>query len=152
MIYYQFPDLQWLKTQVERNFVDRRGIGGRSLQNKGWPNVILNVSAQDICRDDIRGPVSIFANLSGESQVSVKGHRAVIKDDVFFISNHDQRYTLEIDHTRTTTFNIHFGEFFTEQVYDAITRNPVLFLEEDNFTTPFEKINFYNKLYFKYNL
>jgi len=149
MIYNQFPDLKWLKSQVEENFANQKGIAGRPLVNKGWPTVILNVGAQNIYRDDIRGPVSIFANISGGSLVSVNGKSTFVKDDVFFITNHDQRYTLQIDETKTTTFNIHFGEYFTEQVYDAIARNPSSCLDDDKFTPPIDRINFHNKLYLK---
>jgi AraC family transcriptional regulator len=149
MIYHQFPDLKWLKSQVEQNFADRTGMEGRSLPSKGWPSVVLNVEIKNICRDNIRGPVSIFTNLFGESHVSVHGKKVSVKDHTFFVTNHDQHYTLEIDRTKATTFNIHFGEFFTEQVFAAINQKPDILLEENTFITPFEKITFHNKLHYK---
>src|SRR5688500_13260751 len=85
MIFKDFPDLQWLKKQAEKNFSDKTGWEGRSLPHAGWPTVILNVKTQNINRDNIRGPFTIFTNLSGESLVEVDNRKVKIKEDLFFI-------------------------------------------------------------------
>jgi AraC family transcriptional regulator len=96
LLYHAFPDLQWLKKQADTGFV-----------GAGWPNVLLNVKSGIAFRDNIRGPLSFFSNVSGESFVTVNGRTSRIKDDYFFISNNTQRYTLDIKSAEI--FNIHFG-------------------------------------------
>jgi AraC family transcriptional regulator len=149
MVYHQFPDLQWLKKQVETNFANRTAWAGRALPTTGWPTVVLNVDTKNIYRDDIRGPLSIFTNISGESHVAIHGKRASIKDDLFFVTNHDQHYSLEVGKTETKTLNIHFGEYFTDQVLETLTKKAENVLADDTFISPLEKINFHNKLHFK---
>jgi AraC family transcriptional regulator len=148
MVFTEFPDLAWLKQQTERNFIDKQGWKGRTLPTQGWPTVILNVESQNIYRDNIRGPLSIFTNLTGESYVEADNRRVKIKEGFFYVTNHDQRYTLGIEAQKAHTFNIHFGEYFCDQVYGALVKNPDQLLEEE-FTKPFEKINFHNRLHFK---
>jgi AraC family transcriptional regulator len=96
VLYHSFPDLTWLKKQADSNFA-----------SKGWPDVLVNVRGGAVLRDNIAGPLSMFSNVSGESFVTVNGHRSRISDDYFFISNNTQRYTLEIKSAET--FNVHFG-------------------------------------------
>jgi AraC family transcriptional regulator len=121
MILHEFPNLQWLKTQAESRFKDRRGVGGIVLGDPGWPSVILNTRVQSTLRDNIRGPLSIFTNLSGTSQVTADKKRVTVTPQTFFISNSQQHYTLEIPHTKPTeTFNIHFGENFVEKALPGI--------------------------------
>jgi AraC family transcriptional regulator len=109
MLYHAFPNLQWLKHQAETRFRGRKAWNGETIGGKGWPNVVLNVSSGRTLRDDIPGPLSIFSNTSGVSEVTVDNRTTVIGDDYFFISNNTQRYTLEIP-KEAVTFNIHFGE------------------------------------------
>jgi AraC family transcriptional regulator len=149
MVYRQFPDLQWLKRQVETNFANRSAWEGRALPTNGWPTVILNVATKNVLRDNIRGPLSIFTNISGESQVAIDGKRVNVKDDLFFVTNHDQHYTLEVGTHATHTLNIHFGEYFTEQVFASLNEHPHLLLEKGEFQKPFDRITFPNKLHFK---
>jgi AraC family transcriptional regulator len=122
MIFHQFPDLQWLKQQSENRFSNRKGWEGRTLEQEGWPSVILNVRTGFTYRDNIRGPLSIFTNLSGESHVETGKNRTTIREGFFFISNSDQRYTLDINSrkTPTETFNIHFGEHFASRVLQSL--------------------------------
>ena len=123
MIFHHFPDLQWLKQQSENRFSNRKGWEGRTLPQQGWPSVILNVNTGFTYRDNIRGPLSIFTNLSGESHVGIGKNRTTIREGFFFISNNDQRYTLDINNckTSTETFNIHFGEHFASRVLRSLT-------------------------------
>ena len=79
MILHQFPDLKWLKQKAEQRFDDKQGWEGRQLKREGWPNVILNVNAQNIYRDNIKGPLSLFMNISGESTVLADKRRVNIK-------------------------------------------------------------------------
>jgi AraC family transcriptional regulator len=145
MILQQFPDLQWLKTQAENAFSDRKGAQGRTLAHKGWPTVILNVNTTSTFRDNIRGPLSIFTNLSGESSVSTNNKRLKVPEGCFIVTNHNQYYTLEVDQRKTETFNIHFGEHFAERVFQSLSK-PELLLESDDATSPGNRIEFYNHL------
>jgi AraC family transcriptional regulator len=144
MILSEFPELQWLKRQAEESFRTRRDWKGNALSRKGWPNVILNVQANSIFRDNIRGPLTIFTNLSGESIVEVESKRTTIKEGFFFVSNHDQYYTLDI-HRSAETFNIHFGEYFADSVLKSIGK-PANFLLENEFIPPAEPVAFHNRV------
>jgi len=147
MILTEFPDLGWLKQQANSRFADRRAWQGKRLPEPGWPNVILNVSTAHTFRDNIRGPISIFTNLSGESNVVAEGRRVRIRENFFFVTNHDQRYTLEINQGKPVeTFNIHFGEYFADQVFDSLTL-PGDQLPDHEFQRPHDRFEFHNKLH-----
>src|SRR5262245_24650754 len=121
MIFRQFPDLTWLKAQTEKRFADRKGWNGLTLSQEGWPTVILNVTTENTYRDNIRGPLSLFTNLSGESHVETGSKRVRIREGFFYLSNHDQHYTLDIKEAAPSeTFNIHFGEYFADQVFQSL--------------------------------
>jgi len=146
MLLHQFPDLAWLKMQAEKNFADRRGWGGRELPQQGWPNVILQVDATETCRDNIRGPLSLFMNLSGESTVTAGKQRTAIPEDFCYLTNQDQYYTLEIARDRPAkTFNIHFGDYFADQVFTAFSQ-PASILLDRPFECPHERLEFHNHL------
>ena len=152
MILKEFPDLVWLRMQAEKRFEEGRSWTGAKLAAKGWPNVVLNVSAQNIVRDNIRGPLSLFTNLSGESTVEVSRRRISIKEDFFFLSNHNQHYTLEIKKGRPSeTFNIHFGEYFCDQVFSSLSQKADDLLNND-FQAPFERLECHNRLYHRDNV
>lgn len=147
MILNQFPDLKWLKKQAEEGFSNRKSWNGNTLPAKGWPNVIINASTRKEFRNDIRGPLSLFTNLAGESTVVTDSRRVTIREDFFFVTNHDQYYTLDIDHRTTVeTFNIHFGEYFTDQVLASLSLAEDGLLE-DHFAIPAERVEFHNRLY-----
>lgn len=153
MIYTQFPDLQWLRQQAEEGFSSQKAWGGHTLPVAGWPTVILNVKATNICRDNIRGPLSVFTNVSGKSRVTCGGKQVTVQGDYFFISNHDQRYTLEIDKdTPAETLNIHFGAYFAEQVFSTLKLHPEKIIDECFFTALHHRIELYNKLYRRDNV
>ncbi|HTJ48202.1 MAG TPA: AraC family transcriptional regulator [Cyclobacteriaceae bacterium] len=146
MILHQFPDLQWLKQQADQRFINRKGVGGSSLPNEGWPTVILNTQTKSTYRDNILGPLSLFLNLAGESSVSVAGKSVRIKEGLFFLSNADQHYTLEVDEKKPVeTFNIHFGEYFADQIFEAL-KNKVENLLDNTFQTPHVPMAFHNRL------
>lgn len=147
MVFHQFPDLQWLKRQAESNFANRQAWQGRELPTTGWPNVVLNVEATQTFRDNIRGPLSLFSNFSGTSQVSTGSKHVKINPGFFFISNPDQHYTLEINNTKTETLNIHFGDYWADQVLYALNSSPEKLLDESIFARPFNRLELHNKLY-----
>lgn len=147
MVFHQFPDLQWLKNQAESNFANRQAWAGRTLPTTGWPSVVLNVSTNQTFRDNIRGPLSLFTNLSGASHVTNGSKRAKINPGFFYISNPDQHYTLEIANVRTETLNIHFGDYWADQVLRSLSSSPSQLLDESIFTIPFARFELHNKLY-----
>ena len=147
MILNAFPDLKWLKKQAEEGFNNQKSWNGSTLFSKGWPNVVINVSTRKEFRNNIRGPLSLFTNLEGESTVETGTRRVTIKEDSFFVTNHDQYYTLDIDqHAPVETFNIHFGEYFTDQVLSSLSQSEGGMLE-NRFRIPEERVEFHNKLY-----
>jgi AraC family transcriptional regulator len=144
MIFHQFPDLEWLRAQAERRFSNRQGWQGRVLKSEGWPSVILNVEADRVYRNNIRGPLSIFTNLGGESHVEVERRTTIIKEGFFFVTNPDQHYALAIENQKTTTFNIHFGEQYAEEVLASLSIGHDHLFEP---FTPCKRLNFYNRLH-----
>jgi AraC family transcriptional regulator len=149
MILREFPDLQWLRKQAEENFTTRQGWGGKNLPTKGWPTVLLNARTNHTYRDNIRGPLSIFTNITGTSSVECGKKKVRIQEGFFYVTNYDQHYTLGIDHPGTETFNIHFGEYWADQVFSAMTNSPEYLLDHALFTAPFHRIELYNKLHFR---
>src|ERR1041385_8265482 len=120
MVLNEFPDLTWLKQQINSRFENRIGVNGRILKEQGWPTVLLNVKTNGISRDNIKGPFSLFGNLKGSSFVKVENRKIKVTDDHFFITNSGQNYSLEVDErTETETFNIHFGDQFADQLIQS---------------------------------
>lgn len=143
MLAHAFPNLEWLKKQANTSFADRKAINGKPLSIAGWPNVIMNAKASAVVRDGIKGPLSIFANISGQSAVTVDRYRVALPPGTFFLSNAGQFYTLEIGKTSTETANIHFGETFSAGAFRSMKRTPSQLLEnESNEAAP----AFYNRV------
>jgi AraC family transcriptional regulator len=139
MIMHEFPNLQWLKKQADARFSNQKAWDGSQLDSAGWPTVILNTQARNTVRDNIRGPLSIFTNISGESVVTADSKRTVVKEGFFCLTNATQHYTLEIDSKQPVeTFNIHFGDFFAEKVWSSLSQNPESLLENKSITQPIE--------------
>jgi AraC family transcriptional regulator len=144
MILREFPDLTWLKRQTGQ-------IGGEkqkgNFQVSGWPNVILTTKSKLAERPDIKGPLSLFFNLSGTSVAGVHNHFAKVDNNFFFLSNQEQEYTLNIESKEPVhTFNIHFGNSFADEVFQSVNVKPEQALDfcRNNKT---ERINFFNKAY-----
>jgi AraC family transcriptional regulator len=149
MIHTQFPDLMWLKKQTETRFASRRDWAGNELKDSGWPNVILNVNTRFTYRDNIKGPLSLFTNLSGESSVEAGSKRTLIKPGFFLLTNPEEHYTLDINaKTSAETFNIHFGDHFAEQVLQSVMKSPEAILEGASACTN-DRIYFHNRLQFR---
>lgn len=131
MILHEFPDLHWLKEQIKNQFAAQRAWDGRRLPSPAWPNVIINASVKKIYRDDIKGPLSVFLNLSGESHVTIDKRKFKLVPGSFVVSNTEQLYTLELDNSiPTETFNIHFGEAFSKKAMATFTQTPEQYLEQ----------------------
>lgn len=119
-----FPDLRWLKQAI--------------ATGQGWPSVILNVCPAEVVeRPDIAGPLSLFLNLRGESFCTLEGRRRRVTDDVFFLTNAGDHYSLEIAAPTaavplTETFNIHFGTGLAETLLRDLT-TPAARLLDDPF-------------------
>ena len=126
MLLHEFPNLQWLKAQADTGFANRQALGGVRLPTAGWPNVVINVQARSVVRDQIKGPLSLFSNLAGSSNMTVEGRRILLPPGYFFLTNLHQHYTLEVGKQHgpaTETFNIHFGEDFSRRTL-AVLFNP----------------------------
>jgi AraC family transcriptional regulator len=148
MVLTEFPDLTWLKGQIEHQFANRQAWGGRILKEQGWPTVILNATSKRVNRENIRGPLSLFTNISGNSIIKVEGRTVNVNSDFFFLTNSDQHYNLEIDQKTevTETFNIHFGTHFAAEAIATLTKSPTYLLEHQ-FDRPITSAGFYNRLY-----
>lgn len=112
----EFPNIHWLRKQAENNFQDGKGANNQLLNQKGWPTVVLNTTSFGAERNGIKGPFSVFLNLSGNSLVKVGNRTVELTTDNLCVVNSGEYYDLIIpEGSRTDTFNIHFGEqLFTE--------------------------------------
>jgi AraC family transcriptional regulator len=122
MIFREFPDLTWLKSQIAQGFGNRLGWGNLPLDTEGFPSVIIHTKVMECFRPDIKGPFSFFLNIRGNSLCSVDRQTTRIDEDNYFVSNRSQLYTLQVEENsgNTETFNIHFGEFFSESVLNSL--------------------------------
>ena len=122
MILHEFPDLNWLKSQIAHGFNNRLGWGNLQLETDGFPSVIIHTKVSECFRPDIKGPFSFFLNLQGNSACSVDRQTTRVNEDNYFVSNRSQLYTLQVEESscKTETFNIHFGEFFSESVLNSL--------------------------------
>ena len=126
MLLHEFPDIHWLKIQIQTKFENQKTWDGRKLEHPGWPTVILNTKAKKVLRENISGPLSIFTTLQGNSSVAVRGKQSLVNENTFFISNPNQEYTLSIPN-EAETFNIHIGEKTGSEIwYDAAHSNTFL--------------------------
>lgn len=81
--------------------------------------------------------------------MEVDGRRIAIKESTYFLTNHDQYNTLAIDKGQSAeTFNIHFGEYFVDQVFSSLKKEGDS-LMEDEFRHPPEHIEFHNRLSYR---
>jgi AraC family transcriptional regulator len=144
MILTAFPQLNWLKREAEHGFNSGRDWKGDRLKHDGWPSVVLNVASQATHRDNIRGPLSFFANLRGESAVTVDGRGNRIKEGFFFLSNQGQYYTLDIEKP-VETMNVHVGPYFADQVLQSFSAR-VDTLLDNHFQRPEVSVAFHNRV------
>lgn len=134
MLIHEFPDIQWLKEKIRQGFSDRKAINDIPLKHRGWPTVVLNTKTKSAERRDIRGPFSLFINLSGSSSIGIDGKEYQINEQCFAISNAGQHYDLIIDGKQNTeTLNIHFGEYFFRESVKALSESDQQLLDD-----PFE--------------
>lgn len=130
MLINRFPDITWLKEQIQQGFSNRKAVDGRALAHEGWPTVVLNTETRQAERRDIQGPFSLFINLKGTSTVGVEGREYRINQQCYSLSNAGQRYDLLIDNPlRTETLNIHFGEHFYSQSVKALSETDCQLLD-----------------------
>lgn len=149
MILHEFPDLSWLRQQVEQGFRSQQGWRGVILPRSGWPTVVLNVKARQIYRNRITGPVSLFTNLRGGSLVTAENRTVRVPDEYFFMTNQRQEYTLAAhESSLVETFNIHFGEYFLDQLYSTAVIQSGKLLENPLGPTV-SSVGFFNRLHRK---
>ncbi len=148
MIFHEFPKISWLKSQIAHGFNNRLGWGNLPLDTDGFPSVIIHTNVSACFRPDIKGPFSFFLNLKGNSLCSVDRQTTRIDVDNYFISNRSQLYTLQIEEqaSDTETFNIHFGEFFSESVLNALV-TPADKILDAGTTQQLSPVIFFNQLH-----
>jgi AraC family transcriptional regulator len=131
-----FPDLGYLKQM----------IADLEAKKQGWPNVIINTQSRYAWRPDIKGTLSIFSNIKGNSYCEADDHKVRVEDDMFFITNNRQHYTLGIEeNTPAETFNIHFsGDMLDSYLYSC---NKLETLLDSPYNVSVGGYNFFNKLY-----
>lgn len=135
-----FPDLAWLKQQVALGFPARNA-------GQGWPTLILHTRNQVSYRPNIKGPLSLFVNLRGQSLCGTSSSLARVDESNFFLSNRGEAYTLSLEPgSATETFNLHFGEQWAEDVLRNLTTSPEHLLDAPNRAAEIDA-SFFSKLY-----
>lgn len=136
MLLKEFPDISWLKNAIARDFDMKRSWDNRILPHAGWPTAILNVKTNLAERKDIRGPFSLFMNISGHSRVTCDHKTVKISSDTYVLSNNGQPYDLIIDEKQSIeTFNIHFGEKLFTDTFHVLTGSNRHLLDNISATT-----------------
>lgn len=116
MLLSKFPNIHWLKRQIQHQFQPKKGLRGVDLPFEGWPTVLLNTTTQKTAREDIEGPLSIFMNLRGQSIIGVKKQQVLINQNAYVLTNNRAHYDLIIQNNfPTEVFNIHFGTQFLKE-------------------------------------
>jgi AraC family transcriptional regulator len=133
MLIHEFPDIHWLKRQIQSRFENQRRWDGLPLPAKGWPTVVLNAKTKNTVRDRVIGPVSFFTNLSGKSKALAGNREVEISPDVFFLSNASEPYTLVMKEP-VETFNIHVGEELSREIFHSLSQTHASLIDQ-----PFEK-------------
>ena len=147
MILREFPDLGWLKRQIDQGFRDKKGWGNLRLETEGFPSVVIYTPVGECYRPDIKGPISLFVNLKGTSRCTVEGETRTIREDTYFISNRSQPYTFEVERGESAeTFNIHFGEYFAESALNALLLPAGQLLDRGD-RQELSELRFFNRLY-----
>src|SRR6478736_291955 len=122
MLLKEFPDIHWLKNQIQTRFENQKTWDGRKLEHPGWPTVILNTKAKKVLRENISGPLSIFTTIQGSSTVAAGNRQVKVSENTFFVSNPNQEYTLSIPN-EAETFNIHIGEKVGKEIWYEATHS-----------------------------
>jgi AraC family transcriptional regulator len=134
-----FPELGFLRKMIA-DLESGRAPGG-------WPNVIINTKTKLSYRPDIKGTLSVFSNIKGDGYCSVEGRKLRVDEEVYFISNKGQEYTLQIENNEPAeTFNIHFSTQLLDEYLFALNHKDEHLLQN---ISGRETTNFYNKLYRK---
>ena len=81
MLVNEFPDIHWLRKVAKTDFENRQGIHNVQLPVKGWPNIALNVKSNGAERRDIKGPFSLFLNITGNSIVEADNQSVTVNPD-----------------------------------------------------------------------
>jgi AraC family transcriptional regulator len=147
MILHEFPDIIWLKRQIEVRFRDRKAFNGLELESEGFPSVVINTKVKESFRPDIKGPISLFMNMEGISRVTAYKRTVVIPERFFFVTNRFDHYTLEIEsELPVETLNIHMGEYFSEGILSAML-SPIDTLLHENNHQEWGSVKFSSQLY-----
>ncbi|OEK00724.1 hypothetical protein BFP97_04015 [Roseivirga sp. 4D4] len=127
----EFPDIQWLRKQANNNFQNGRDVNNQPITQQGWPSVVLNTTSFGAERNGIKGPFSIFLNLSGKSLVKVGGKTVELTNDNLCMVNSGEFYDLIIpEGSGTDTFNVHFGERLFNEVLSYSNRSTDQLLDD----------------------
>ena len=116
MLISKFPNINWLKRQIQHQFQNKEGPNAVNLPFEGWPTVLLNTTTPKTVREDIEGPLSIFMNLKGQSIIGVEKRQVLINENAYVLTNNKAHYDLIINNSvPTEVFNIHFGTQFLKE-------------------------------------
>ena len=139
----QFPDLGWLRQQIQSGFATAGG--------QGWPTVLLHVKQPPTRRENIKGTLSLFLTEQGQSQLTHDGRTLHIGPPAYALTNEGSTYDLATPRHRdghlTTVFNCHFGTAFLKQAVPYCLAPRLQTLLDDPFhdqSTPMPSFSFHS--------
>lgn len=132
-----------------KDFCDIHVLKKRIAEGKKWPNVIINTITASEHRSDIKGTLSIFTHNRGEGYYSASAHRKRVTEDTYCISNQNEEYGIDIEHSSTVeTFNIHFSTDMLKELLPSLLHSHSS-LADNGYNTELAERDFQNKLYWK---
>ncbi len=134
IVLHQFPDINWLKGQINSNFHNRLAWDNTKIAHTGWPTVVLNVKTKEEERLAIKGPFSLFMNRVGNSEIKAGKKRISINEHACVMTNKGQYYDFVVNNKATTpqteTLNIHFGEKLYSDAQKVLLNNDKELLDD----------------------
>ena len=131
MFVQEFPDIAWLRAQIETRFANRITHNNASMHERGWPTVIMNAKATKEDRRNLKGPFSIFTNISGKSIVGTSSRQTTVSSLSYAVTNDQEDYDLIIDSkTPIESANIHFGYRFYLDALTMLSSNETSLLDD----------------------
>lgn len=138
MLVRQFPNLTWLKRQIQQGFP--QALRAEDM-GKGWPTVLLCAPLQEE-RMGVEGTFSLFMNLQGYSHLRIAGRHIPLGDNAYVVSNQGELYDLWPKKTSnnnysptTQTCNLHFGADFMKQAWHYLQHSSEQLLDSPTAST-----------------
>lgn len=103
-------------------------------RSKDWATTVLRAAAADHERTAVQGPLSLFVNLRGTSEVHVERRAFVLRPGMFALVNRAQEFSLQYGKSGAKSLNVHFADSLVSETLHA--------MEDPSDLDPNERPNF----------